>query len=257
LRSPSDTSEEEYAKTKVVIEDALNSINTVFKIFRESKNTANLVKSINTSFDLYNRPRGFQVRAKYQNETLPWPEYIPPTATMLLLGTFPTEKKNRVFEFFYPNKNNRFWGMLSMITGLPISLGENAVADRKLILDTLKLGVTDTANKILRQMESSLDGHLFPTEFTNVFDILSKHPTITKIILTSSSGENSALAWFTAYCSLNGIRFEMLPKKGLPRFGTIPFAGRAIDVVAINSPSRRASIKDAPLIAMYRQVLGV
>jgi AbiV family abortive infection protein len=257
LRLPSDMTKDEYAINKAAIDDALDSTNTIFRIFQESKDTSALIKTINAGFDLHNRPRGFQIRARYQSETLPWSEYIPPTATKLLLGTFPTEEKNRAFEFFYPNKGNRFWGMLSMITGKAITFGDNAVADRKLILDALQLGITDSANKILRQMESSLDGHLFPTEFTDVFDILKKHPAINKIILTSSSGENSALAWFTAYCSLNNVRLTLLPKKGLPKFGSIPFEGRTIDVVAINSPSRRATIKDEHLMAMYRQVLGI
>ncbi len=257
LRLPSDTTEDEYVKSKAMIDDARDAIMVIVALFKDSKNTAALATTINAAFDLRNHPRGFQTRAKYQSEILPWPEYIPPAATKLLLGTFPTEKKNRAFDFFYPNKTNRFWSILSTITGQQITFGDNAVVERKKILDALKLGVTDSANKILRQMESSLDGHLFPTEFTDVFDILSKHPAIDKIILTSSSGENSALAWFTAYCSLNNVCFTLLPKKGLPKYGAFLFQGRKIDIVAINSPSRRASIKDQALIEMYREVFDL
>jgi AbiV family abortive infection protein len=256
LRLPSDTTQDEYLKSKAVIDDAMDSIMAIVTLFKSGKNTAGLATTINAAFDLHNRQRGFQTHAKFQNETLPWPEYIPSAATKLLLGTFPTEKSNRAFDFFYPNRNNRFWSILSTLTGLKITFGDTAVVERKQILDVLKLGITDSANKILRQMESSLDGHLFPTEFTDVFDILSKHPSLTKIILTSSSGENNALAWFTAYCSLNEVRFTMLPKKGLPKYGTIPFEGRKIEIVAINSPSRRASIKDDALTEMYRHVFG-
>lgn len=199
----------------------------------------------------------FLTKSKFAEETLPWKEYIPYEAKMLILGTFPTEKSNRAFEFFYPNKANRFWPTLARVAGMPLTEfgGEPAVAQRKLILDKLQAGISDTGYKILRQKESSLDDSLFPVEFTDVFKILKEHSTIISIILTSSSKGNSALNWFEAYCELNNITLT-LPKGNLPRQTTLTVLNRPIKVIAINSPSRAASISDEVLYEMYAKVIS-
>lgn len=46
-------------------------------------------------------------RNAYTKEIHPWDFFIPDDANKLLLGTFPTEEKNRKQPFFYYSPTNR------------------------------------------------------------------------------------------------------------------------------------------------------
>jgi G:T/U-mismatch repair DNA glycosylase len=256
LLHPNEVTAEQFERSKFAAENTLKSLKFVHEKLADNKSIKDFVKTINEGLALYSKKSGFVTQAKYERETLPWPEYIPTGATKLLLGTFPTKKSNRSFEFFYPNKSNRFWKTLSIIADLPLTqfLGDEAVDERKKILEKLRLGICDTGHKILRQKESSLDGNLFPVEFTNVFPILEKCKTIQTVILTSSTKGNSALSWFEAYCELNGIKL-LVPKGPLPRSSEIEIVGKLIKVIAVNSPSRAATVNDKALVKMYSEVL--
>lgn len=256
LLRPSDVTIQEYLKAKKVIDSTINSITKIHARFENESVVKELVANVNKAFDLYLSSDRFVTKSKYESETLPWKEYIPSNAKMLILGTFPTKKSNRTFEFFYPNKANRFWPTLARVANIPLTEfnGESAVIQRKTILDALQAGISDTGHKILRQKESSLDDNLFPIEFTDVFKILKEHPTIHTILLTSSSKGNSALNWLMAYCELNNMSLKM-PDGKLPREVTVDILNRKIKIIAVNSPSRAASISDEALYEMYSEVI--
>jgi AbiV family abortive infection protein len=258
LLHPDEITREQFEHSKSVAENTLKSLKFVHEKIVDNKNNTDFVKMINEGLGLYSKKSRFVTQAKYERETIPWAEYTPTGATKLLLGTFPTKKSNRSFEFFYPNKSNRFWKILSILADLPLVHFSNdeAVDERKRILDKLRLGICDTGHKILRQKESSLDGNLFPIEFTNVFAILERCETIQTVILTSSTKGNSALSWFAAYCELNGVKLAV-PKGALPRTSEINVVGRLVKVIAINSPSRAATIKDDEILKMYSSVIGI
>lgn len=189
-------------------------------------------------------------------EVLEWDNFIPQQATQLIIGTFPTSKHRRSFQFFYPNKDNPFWEVLAAISGIDLLSGEskNAILNRKSILTKLNLGITDMGYRVLRHSNSSLDQSILPVEFMNIFQILDDNPTIKKLILTSSSGQNSVEGWLRSYCKLNKAKFERLkgknPKKGLLKYGQ-----REVQVVSVHSTSKSAGRKLSELIPMYSQQL--
>lgn len=195
-------------------------------------------------------------------EDLPHWEYIPAEADKIILGTFPTYKKNRQFEFFYPNLSNRFWNVLSSIAGITLSGFEKgdewkrkAVEERHRILDKLNLAITDIGAKVYRQGNSSLDSMLFPIEFSDIFQILDNHPTINTIILTSSSSGNSVLSWFSTYCGINGVNLEFEDKKKIPRETEIVVSDRRVKVKIVYSPSSVTRIPIEELIDQYKGAL--
>ncbi len=189
-------------------------------------------------------------------EKLEWENYIPDNANKLIIGTFPTVLHRRSFKFFYPNKDNPFWLILSEIAKINLLPAEhcNAIANRKSILDKLNLGITDMGYKVLRHSGSSLDQNILPLEFMNIFQILDNSPKINTLILTSSSGGNSVEGWLRSYCKLNSVRFKKL-KGTNPKTGTINHNGREIKVVSVHSTSRTAAKKLEELIEMYRNVI--
>ncbi len=192
----------------------------------------------------------------FEEEPHPWPPFIPPNAKALIIGTFPTQVKNRNFEFFYPNGTNRFWTILSEITGISIKHKKDneAVKERKKILEKLKIGITDMGKIVYRQNRSSSDQMLFPIEFTNIFKLLEKHNGVCKLILTSSSGVNNAESWFRNYCNLNNIWFPKL-KDNNPKRSKIELFDREIEIVTVDSPSVSAWKKKESLIEMYAKVI--
>ncbi len=69
-------------------------------------------------------------------ETHKWKWFVPEGATKLIVGTFPTQKKNWSFDFFYPNCANNFWKVLSAVNNIELKYisGVEAITERKKIL---------------------------------------------------------------------------------------------------------------------------
>lgn len=200
--------------------------------------------------------RGWKYETVDENsvEKLPWPSYIPDQADKLILGTFPTDRKKRSFQFFYPNLNNPMWKVLAHLANHTLRHfddSENTVKERKEILDTLKLAMSDIGKRIMRQSDSSNDSALFPLEYTDVFHILEQNIGIKKIIITSVTGENSVKAWLRNYFELNG-RLDDFPNfdQGVKK-GSFQFEGRPIEITIVSSTSKNARKSFEDLTEMY------
>ena len=48
-------------------------------------------------------------------ETHPWAPFIPEGARVLVMGTFPPQRKRWSMDFYYPNRTNDFWYMMGLI----------------------------------------------------------------------------------------------------------------------------------------------
>ena len=199
----------------------------------------------------------YLTKSDITEETLQWENFIPFNAGKLIIGTFPTAKQRRSFEFFYPNKNNPFWKVLASIAEMTVASADcsNAIQNRKDILTKLNLGITDMGYRVYRHANSSLDQSIFPIEFMNIFEILEDHPSIKKLIITSTSGQNSVEGWLRSYCVLNAIDFPKLKGKN-PKNGVLLQNGKKIiEVVSVHSTSRAAAKTLEQLIYMYKSVL--
>ncbi len=194
---------------------------------------------------------------KFSEEIHPWSWHIPVDTTKLLLGTFPTDERNRKHNFFYCSSTNRFWEVLSAVVGHPFELlsSVNAIEERKKILDKLKLGLTDMGKIIYRQQGSSKDHSLFPIEFMNIVQILNEHPAITTLIVSGNSQGNSSLSWFSIFCSLNNIKLngKELEKQKATQ---ITLADRKVKVLLAYSPSRLSRVTTEKLIDSYSKILS-
>lgn len=199
----------------------------------------------------------YKTKCATVEEELEWDNFIPSKATRLIIGTFPTAPHRRSFQFFYPNKDNPFWEVLASIAEIELVNVDdpNAIQNRQSILTKLKLGITDMGKKVLRHANSSLDQSILPVEFMDIFQILDDNPTIQKLILTSSSGENSVDGWLSSYCKLNSVKYKKL-KGTNPKRGILKHIDKEIQVVSVHSTSRAATKKLDVLVAMYREELN-
>lgn len=196
------------------------------------------------------------VENSYTEETHPWDWYIPENANKLLIGTFPTEARNRKHDFFYCSSTNRFWEILSALQGKSVSLleGENGIIERHKLLESLSLGLTDMGKKIIRQRGSSKDHSLFPLEFMDILKLLNLFPNIETLILSGDVQGNSSLSWFNTYCSINGIKLNLKELKKEKHILTSAF-GRGIAIKMAYSPSRLSRKETIELVDNYRLVL--
>jgi G:T/U-mismatch repair DNA glycosylase len=189
-----------------------------------------------------------------QKETHPWKWYVPAKSRILIIGTFPPVKEKWSYQFFYPNKQNLFWPVMSTLINKPLEhlSGEAAVDERKYILQLLSAGITDMGLEIERNGNSSLDENLTAIQYMDVFKILKENISINKIIFTSSSGKASALGWFVNYLRMNNVNFKF-PTGTKPLRSEFQFEGRLIQLVILYSPSRRAAnrISFEKLVEMY------
>lgn len=191
-------------------------------------------------------------------EQHPWNWYGAPGSKTLIVGTFPPTRRNWSFDFFYPNKRNFFWKILAAITRheLVYTTGEEAIVERKALLDQLNITITDMGKTIIRKDNNSLDENLEALAYMDIFRILEENQTIQKIIFTSSSGKVSAAKWFQNYLETQGIKLRF-PKTPKPVRSQLEVHGRLVELVILFSPSARAAnrISFENLVALYRDEL--
>lgn len=195
----------------------------------------------------------------YEEEEHPWDFYIPNGAKNLILGTFPTSKKNRInqVDYYYPNPNNLFWKVLCKLCPSGRYTDKHILnkEERISVLDKLNVGIADMGNRVFRHSESSSDNNLFVIEYTDILTILDNHLSINTLILTSSSGSNSVEGWLRYYLDLNDIYVPKLKGKN-PKKGYFDFKGRKIDLITVHSTSRTAAKSIEELEKMYKNILS-
>lgn len=174
-------------------------------------------------------------------EIHPWGSYVPEGAKIIIIGTFPPTLRNWSYDFFYPNRNNYFWRIMSRIAGSPLQYfsGAEAVEERKNILNRLGVGVSDMGKIIRRTDENSSDENLEIVEYMDISGILEENPLLRKIIFTSSTGKSSAIGWFKSYLVRLGIAFHV-PKGKRPLRTFVQIDGKDIEIVLLYSTSARA-----------------
>lgn len=193
---------------------------------------------------------------EFTQEPHPWDFHIPPQADKLLIGTFPSEEKNRKQSFFYCSSNNRFWNVLASVADKQVSplSSENAVTDRHEILNALRLGLTDMGKIVLRQQESSNDHSLFPIEFMDIIKLLHDHPHIRTLLVSGNLEGNSSLSWFGTYCNLNNVSINLKQLKKTKQ-AKIRINGRELYVLMCYSTSGNSRIQTERLIQTYKALL--
>jgi G:T/U-mismatch repair DNA glycosylase len=176
-----------------------------------------------------------------QEEIHPWNWYCPKGAKTVIIGTFPPTQRNWSFDFFYPNKNNYFWKIIARIAGRPLLYlsGEEAVNERKELLNHLQLGVSDMGQIIRRKTDSSLDQNLEIVAYMDIFKLLQENPSVRKLIFTSSSGKSSAIGWFKEYLSLHQIPFK-IPQGKRPLRTSVIINSNLFEIILLYSTSPRA-----------------
>lgn len=115
-------------------------------------------------------------------ETHPFPPFLPPSAKVLIMGTFPPQPKRWSMDFYYPNRSNDFWFMMGLIffgckdTFYDRENRQFRLNEIKLFLTEKGIALSDTGYKIRRLQGNASDKFLEIIEPVRLESLLDKTP---------------------------------------------------------------------------------
>ena len=190
-------------------------------------------------------------------EVHPFPAFIPKNVTHLILGSFPTHKKNWRFNSYYPGRANFFWRMLSEIYQHSFKhiSGDEAAKERTALCAVKGIAISDVIYKCKRKVAtSSKDSDLVVVEKMNILKILQQHSSIHTIILTGSSGDVNAHKIFFEHLSEHQIAYEVAATKP-PIHGSFYLKAREIKTHTLYSTSGINIGRYKEAVEQYRECL--
>ena len=165
-------------------------------------------------------------------EKHPLEPFLPAKATLLMLGSFPPQKKRWSMEFYYPNLNNDMWRIFGILffDDKDYFLNETRKAFcRERIIDFLNekgIALFDTASSIRRLQDNASDKFLEVVEATDVTALLRQLPECKAIVTTGQKATDTLRQQFNVE----------EPKVG--DYSEFIFEGRAMRLYRMPSSSR-------------------
>ena len=179
-------------------------------------------------------------------EQHPLEPFLPENAHVLMLGSFPPQRKRWSMEFYYPNWNNDMW----RITGL-IFFGDKEHFvdkqqkrfDRERLVSFLRqkgIALFDTVTAVRRLQDNASDKYLEVVQPTDVSALLRRLPVCRAVVTTGEKATDTL-------CTLFGIE---APRVG--DFGEFVFDGRPMRLYRMPSSSRAYPLALEKKAAVYR-----
>ena len=136
-------------------------------------------------------------------EEHPLEPFLPANAKLLMLGSFPPQKKRWSMEFFYPNLQNDMWRIFGIIffqNKEHFLNPDKKVFDKERIIDLLnKKGIAlyDTASAVRRLQDNASDKFLEVVEPTDIEDMLRRLPECKAIVTTGEKATETLCEQFS------------------------------------------------------------
>lgn len=165
-------------------------------------------------------------------EKHPLEPFLPAKAKLLMLGSFPPQKKRWSMDFNYPNLNNDMWRIFGILffDDKDYFLNETRKAFcRERIIDFLNekgIALFDTASSIRRLQDNASDKFLEVVEATDVTALLRQLPECKAIVTTGQKATDTLRQQFNVE----------EPKVG--DYSEFIFEGRAMRLYRMPSSSR-------------------
>ena len=165
-------------------------------------------------------------------EKHPLEPFLPAKAKLLMLGSFPPQKKRWSMEFYYPNLNNDMWRIFGILffDDKDYFLNETRKAFcRERIIDFLNekgIALFDPASSIRRLQDNASDKFLEVVEATDVTALLRQLPECKAIVTTGQKATDTLRQQFNVE----------EPKVG--DYSEFIFEGRAMRLYRMPSSSR-------------------
>ena len=138
--------------------------------------------------------------AEHEIELRPFPPFLPPQATVLMMGSFPPAAEKQAMEFHYPNFQNDMWRVYGLVFfGDAMHFqraGEKAFdAERiKAFLTERGIGSCPGVRRAIRTHGNASDAYLKVVETVELPEILEKIPQCRRICTTGGKATEILLA---------------------------------------------------------------
>lgn len=179
-------------------------------------------------------------------EQHPLEPFLPGNARLLMLGSFPPQKKRWSMDFYYPNWNNDMWRIAGLLffNDKTHFLNEKAKSFDKasIISFLLEKGIAlfDTATAIRRLQDNASDKFLEVVVPTDIEAMLRRLPACKAIGTTGEKATETLCAQFS------------LAKPKVGDFTEFVFEGRAMRLYRMPSSSRAYPLALEKKAAAYR-----
>lgn len=135
-------------------------------------------------------------------ERHPLEPFLPANARLLMLGSFPPQKKRWSMDFYYPNLNNDMWRIVGLLffNNKDYFLNETRKAFcRERIINFLNdkgIALFDTASAIRRLQDNASDKFLEVVQPTDISRLLGQLPECKAIVTTGQKATDTLRAQF-------------------------------------------------------------
>ena len=166
------------------------------------------------------------------SETHPLTPFLPAGARLLMLGSFPPQRKRWSMEFYYPNFQNDMWRVIGYLaTGdkhhfeLP---GERRFDQPRIEAFCRERGIAlyDTSEEVIRLNDNASDASLHVVREVDLASLLSQIPDCRTIVVTGGKAADTM-------CRMTGCA---LPPVG--GWSPARYAGRELKIWRMPSTSR-------------------
>ena len=135
-------------------------------------------------------------------EQHPLEPFLPGNARLLMLGSFPPQKKRWSMEFYYPNWNNDMWRITGFLffndKDYFVDKTKKAFCKERLISFLQEKGIAlfDTASAIRRLQDNASDKFLEVVQPTDVPALLHRIPQCKAIVTTGEKATDTLCTQF-------------------------------------------------------------
>ncbi len=168
-----------------------------------------------------------------ETEQHPLTPFLPANARLLMLGSFPPQRKRWSMEFYYPNWNNDMW----RITGLVffndkdffVNSGKKTFCKEKLVgfLQEKGIALFDTASSVRRLQDNASDKFLEIVQPTDVRLLLRQLPQCKAIATTGEKATETLCTQFAIHRPKVGDYTEFVLDNRPMRLYRMPSSSRA------------------------------
>ena len=182
-------------------------------------------------------------------EQHPLRPFLPQHARILMLGSFPPQRKRWSMDFFYPNMQNDMWRIFGLLFFQDkehfVDTAHKRFDQPRLERFLTEKGVAlyDTASAVVRLQDNASDKFLEVVEKTDVAELLRQLPECVAIVTTGQKATDTLRATFHAD----------EPKVG--GYSTFLFDGHQLRLYRMPSSSRAYPLKLEKKAEAYGQMM--
>ena len=150
--------------------------------------------------------------AEHEIELRPFPPFLPPNATVLMMGSFPPAAEKRAMEFHYPNFQNDMWRVYGLVffgDAMHFQcVGEKAFDAEKIkaFLTERGIGSCPGVRRAIRTHGNASDAYLKVVETVELPEILEKIPQCRRICTTGGKATEILFALLETEVKAKDVR---------------------------------------------------